>query len=660
MATLAEPVGLAVADGTPSSATDCEIDVTSHSSSAPEAGISDTSKHKSMSRSSSQSSSSHEVDIHVGSNRFQDNHCYPLEYSEDTPLFNHANGRITSSQEDSECEGHLTPGDQAGAERVIAGETETLDRECSSSSLKAYSSASGDGSSIWSGDDVREQNEQGSPQYGLLNNGSDSELSSPGETPDPVATIELGTPSSLVDNGTPSDTTGIQPSISNVVEDKEAAVPDPEDTFSGPVALPEPSPSSLHELSTTTCKKEDPRIEDVPVDDIHVASSDCATINVDKEDVKQDPEEGERTRGREDNEQETLEVSKYAEQVLSEGGEGVELESSEPTLPEVSITNIPLETTEDGERELIGNKEEVVTELPVNDVPLEDMEREGREMAEQESVDERPEVSKEEQGRELSQEAAAVTSSGDVLSADVECEGRERTEQEVASKNSSVDDTPAADRERESFQEIAATPTSGDLNLTDAEGEGRMVTEEGSAVAINDTTTNSSSSPAVLIHTSSMVEATLPPEQQGAVGNLEVRQSSSTVEDDIDNPLAESDLDFSNLDSGIRRPPPSDPDCSNLDSGIRRPASSNLPVLKPLSPDPNLNEQYEYLRRTLSHSRRRYSTRRRRPHRRAARNEDDQTSESEVRSEQQQHTMRDMLQGQQREQGTCTCNTFII
>ena len=44
---------------------------------------------------------------------------------------------------------------------------------------------------------------------------------------------------------------------------------------------------------------------------------------------------------------------------------------------------------------------------------------------------------------------------------------------------------------------------------------------------------------------------------------------------------------------------------------------SELPVLEPLSPTMsragNLNEQYEFLRRTLSHSRHRYSTRRSRP-----------------------------------------------
>ena len=75
----------------------------------------------------------------------------------------------------------------------------------------------------------------------------------------------------------------------------------------------------------------------------------------------------------------------------------------------------------------------------------------------------------------------------------------------------------------------------------------------------------------------------------------EQRPRTSTLIEDIDNPLLESNLDSSNLDAGVRR-------------GSRDPPAP----LKPLSPDPDLNEQYEHLRRTLSHSRRRYSTRRHR------------------------------------------------
>ena len=663
MATLAQPGGLAVADCTsssPLSATGCDVDESAVNKS-PDLGPpeSDTSKHKSLSRSSSQSSNSHGEDVHVGSDRFRDSHCYPLEYSEDAPLFNHANGRINSSQEDSECEG--------GVERVIAGEGALN----GSSSLKAYSSASGDGSSIWSGDDSRERNEQGSPHYGLLNSGTESELSSPGETPDPVpvAMVGLESPSSLGDNGTPLDTAsdaGMHPSISDVVDDEVAAVPYPEDVLGGLIALPETSPSSSRDPSTTICKNEDSCIQSITVGDIELPSTDGAPVGVDVNHVTQDQEESD-TIGSGENEQGRSEVSEYVGE-LSEGGEEVEhksvvLDISESTLPGAPIVDVPQKTTEDGDRELDGNNEEVVTESdsPVDDVPVEYVEGEERERTEQEvaskssSVTDTRGVSVEEEGGELIQEAAAVTSSDNVMPADSECEERERSEQQVhvASESSSVDGiTPAADRERE---EMAATPSSGDVRLTDTEGEG---TEQG---ATNETTANSSSSPAVLVHTSSMVEAALAPEEQSGVGNPELRQTS---EDGVDNSVLESNLDSgvrepvyinldsSNLDSGIRQPS-DDLDSSNLDTGVRRPASSNPPVLQPLSPDPDLNEQYEYLRRTLSHSRRRYSTRRRRPHRRAARNEEGQTSDDEVRSEQQQqHTMRDMLQGQQQEQGT--------
>ena len=112
-------------------------------------------------------------------------------------------------------------------------------------------------------------------------------------------------------------------------------------------------------------------------------------------------------------------------------------------------------------------------------------------------------------------------------------------------------------------------------------------------------------------------------------------ESRSMMSDiDIEDPLLESNLDSSNLDSGVRRPPP-------LSSG-------DLPVLQPLSPDPDLNDQYEYLRRTLSHSQRRYSTRRRRPPRRN-RDEDEDSSErgqrsgSDARAGQRGHGLRDML-----------------
>ena len=76
-------------------------------------------------------------------------------------------------------------------------------------------------------------------------------------------------------------------------------------------------------------------------------------------------------------------------------------------------------------------------------------------------------------------------------------------------------------------------------------------------------------------------------------------------EEDVVSPPSTNgdDQGSSNLDRSTRGE-------SNLDTGVR----SDLPVLQPLSPKHGLDQQYEYLRRTLSHSRGRYSTRRRRQH----------------------------------------------
>ena len=81
----------------------------------------------------------------------------------------------------------------------------------------------------------------------------------------------------------------------------------------------------------------------------------------------------------------------------------------------------------------------------------------------------------------------------------------------------------------------------------------------------------------------------------------------------------ESNLDASDLDSGLRTdtdPPPPSPPPPPSSPPHTTSQQSGMAVLQPLSPEHNgagLNEQYERLRRTLSHSRRRYSARRRNP-----------------------------------------------
>ncbi len=76
-----------------------------------------------------------------------------------------------------------------------------------------------------------------------------------------------------------------------------------------------------------------------------------------------------------------------------------------------------------------------------------------------------------------------------------------------------------------------------------------------------------------------------------------------------------SELDYSNLDTGGRRHRRVQHVSSSPPEVRRSPmeTTAGLPVLEPLSPTHStdgLDQQYEYLRRTLSHSRRRYSTRR--------------------------------------------------
>ena len=91
-------------------------------------------------------------------------------------------------------------------------------------------------------------------------------------------------------------------------------------------------------------------------------------------------------------------------------------------------------------------------------------------------------------------------------------------------------------------------------------------------------------------------------EDRADIQSSSERQASG--EDVVSPPSTHGDNQgSSNLDRSTRGE-------SNLDTGVR----SDLPVLQPLSPKHGLDQQYEYLRRTLSHSRRRYSTRRRRQH----------------------------------------------
>ena len=99
-------------------------------------------------------------------------------------------------------------------------------------------------------------------------------------------------------------------------------------------------------------------------------------------------------------------------------------------------------------------------------------------------------------------------------------------------------------------------------------------------------------------------------ENDQSSSSLDAEDRSRTASD-LDRGQRESNLDSSNLDAGLRRN--KNPNLSTPPSQRRSHPVTDLPVLTPLSPEHGreLNQQYEFLRRTLSHSQRRYSERRR-------------------------------------------------
>jgi len=86
-------------------------------------------------------------------------------------------------------------------------------------------------------------------------------------------------------------------------------------------------------------------------------------------------------------------------------------------------------------------------------------------------------------------------------------------------------------------------------------------------------------------------ESPEPSEQQANRQEVHVTPPPSTHGDDQDGSVLRS----SNQDMSATEE--SNLDSSNLDAGVRN-ARTNLPVLKPLSPTHELDQQYEYLRRT--------------------------------------------------------------
>ena len=696
----------------------------------------DTSKHQKRISSASNGPSSNgygAVAVEEELTGFRDHHSYPQE---DTPLICLANGKTNGSQEeDSDSEGGMIQRDQEGAD-----EGRIISQEFGEHLLNAYSSASGDGSSVWSEEDNREHDEQDSPQYGLLDSGSESELSSPGGTPVPVAkNTEIEKTSLLGDNQTHVESTtdtSVQPSYNNRLEEVtiEPSTVYISSLLCESAPLPPDIPQSPpHErdadITLTNEYTRDTRVEDVSGPES--ASVGALVTSVQEESglnssgQPQAKEEGEGGGGMEE-EVENGEGGEgemgSEEEVGGVGGEEDNEEVGEREGGEEEVGDREGGEVEVGETEGCEEQEEQVGQREGGEEEVGDTEGGEEEVGNREGGEEEVEVGETESGeeevgdreggeeevgdREGGEEEVEV---GETESGEEEVGDREGGEEEVGDEEGGEEGVEGKDggeeeevRDKEGGEEGVGAGGGGGKEEMAGEREGRKVGREvgdgvgdvvqngfsvsadsavldkslddvphtttedrdeeeihvlrtgGERASSNTAATSGSKSPVPLIHTSSMEGHEAPPlprgpeGHSGGVGTTEGRQRSSTLEEDVDNPLLESNLDSSNLDSGVRRTP-----------------SGNLPVLQPLSPDPDLNEQYEHLRRTLSHSRRRYSMRRRRPQHQVN-NEQGQRSENMARNEQQR--MRDMFQSQE-QQGrgkrmtyiyTCTCMCLYI
>ena len=547
--------------------------------------IIDTSKHSKSAGSSVPSSNSHGIHAVTETEfvNFRDSHCYPQESQEDAPLIDLTNGKTCgSSQEgESDSDGEGIKG-RTGVGRGVPGE-EGFNGEYSS--FLVDSSVSGEGSSVWSEEGSGGHNEQGSPQYGLIDS-EDSDLSSPGGTPVQAA-INTGmeTAPSLEDN---------QPHVLNTANTGMQSSSKPENIAvgvttdggeeNGVVSTEDPT-SPLHEHSPMSPLPQSPTHE-----------LDTTLTNKD---------------GHTDGHREEAVI--------------VPCPSNSDTISDAvasvtSSVDVELVPEEENSGDTGGGEGET---------------REGNEVEEEREEEEAKEDTEQEQRESVQTSKESSACAADTSSPGVGGE-------EEAGEREGEDEGPeeeAGEREGEGEE--------GEAGKRKEEGDGEAVEAEGSA----------SAPPMLLVHTPSLNTADLksadtasatPPvgseEQSQLDHSSEQRSRTSTLDPDIDNPLMETNLDCSNLDSGLRS---------------HRTPSRDIPVLQPLSPDPDLNEQYEYLRRTLSHSRRRYSTRRRRPPR-GVDNERGQREENEVRG------MRDMLHGPDQGRGTvyihvsmymypCTC-----
>lgn len=590
--------------------------------------------------------------VNHDSSSVRDNHCYPAEsITENAPLI--IKGRGDSSPDESGSDSPLIARASGSGRRTGDLENGTQ----SSSSLVAYSSASGDGgSSVWSEDDGMGSNERGFPRYGLLDSGAESGMSSPGGTPVPLSTV-VGrgeVPLSLDDNQDPVTDTGMKNTEPHISEEPLSTVIDkPLESLAFIDHLE--SVITSHDLSTTLVEDQTENCvlseQDTTVCDTHVQQliqDTCVSTSIDDNFISDKQELGDMREGEKEGIDEVGETlgegeGEEAGEVNGAGnGENVEEVTEgegeeENVVGEVNGAGKGEEEVTDGEGEEenvvreVGGRDEVREVGVGEDDEREEGEGEGQDGDTREEMEERVELREEgDETREENYNGRQNIIEDESTFQDLEhtpptVDPPQKIEQDEPEMNSvqEREETRIDTTSPQEQQTIGSPPDQQDelhVNLDQTIGD-----SQDRETAPDHTPTN-----VPLINTPSMqsMETSLT-----MWNGFEGRRISSMMEDnDIDDPMLESNLDSSNLDSGVRRPPP---------------PSSNMPVLQPLSPAPDLNEQYEYLRRTLSHSRSRYSTRRRRPRRRD-RGEQVQRYGSTAGAEQQ--TMRDMLSG--RDQGT--------
>ena len=455
-------------------------------------------------------------------------HNYTLGHSrdsrEETPVIGIANGRGESSQED---------GEDSGSESWLIGGKAHEEVSENGELPQTCSSASGDGSSVWSEEG---SNEQEPSHYSLLESSAESELSSPGGTPVPQPVSSQHPMNNTADDHQGSTTESSTMELKNLT------------TCADQTNINNPEPLPVVALAHLTTENEE--LSDTVVADRMETEHGSACV-----------------------------VNLVGHSETGDGRRGVE--GGEEDRSKEEVNGEAAEEGDDGE-----------------DV---EVEREEVEMLEE----------------------GTVVGDGGGLGVVVGCENVICDEDRAESGGEEGDGVRNIEGEVNDGEE-------GGVESKSLQWTAPEVPHTGPEPA---PVVTSPPPPITTVVSSATVDT---PDHR--------LRSSMMESEDSDDPLLESNLDSSNLDSGVRRP---------------RDSQTNLPILQPLSPDPDLSEQYEYLRRTLSHSRRRYSTRRRRPQRKQNR-EGVQRSESSVGVRREQTEMRDMLQNQESRRGREMFNCNIV